>query len=240
MEYNLHMTHADGMILVHVCGSLSLVSGNIPTYFRHQKPDAYFRDDVLDLGGGGPRNTSLMVLGEHARVITTDIRPVPGTDFLSDCEAALPLGHNCFDVVLLLNVLEHIYHFQRLVAEIGRVLKPGGTVYLYAPFLYHRHTANHPSFFVDDYFRYGPETLRYLLNEQGGFKGTVQILACEYGPFTASANIIATAIPSSWLRILIHVLGLWIDNIYFIIFGHRSDAVAVSEWPMAYWVRAVK
>jgi hypothetical protein len=37
------------LALVHVCGSLPLVSGNIPTCFRHQKPDACFRHDVLGL-----------------------------------------------------------------------------------------------------------------------------------------------------------------------------------------------
>jgi hypothetical protein len=42
----------DKLKLVYVCGSLPLVSDNIPTCFRHQKPDAYFRHDVLGVSIG--------------------------------------------------------------------------------------------------------------------------------------------------------------------------------------------
>jgi hypothetical protein len=46
-EYMPAATRRVANNLLYVCGSLPLVSDNIPTCFRHQKPDAYFRHDVL-------------------------------------------------------------------------------------------------------------------------------------------------------------------------------------------------
>lgn len=51
----------------------------------------------------------------------------------ADVEAALPLREAAFDVALLLDVLEHLFHRDRLLAEVGRVLTPGGTLLLSVP-----------------------------------------------------------------------------------------------------------
>lgn len=53
----------------------------------------------------------------------------------------LPLEANTLDAVLLFDVLEHIPNSGRALAEINRVLKPGGSVLIQIPFMYPIHDA---------------------------------------------------------------------------------------------------
>lgn len=63
-------------------------------------------------------------------------------EVLSDA-GALPFHDGTFDVVLLLEVLEHLAQPQVALREIARVLKPDGTLLLTMPFLYPVHDAPH-------------------------------------------------------------------------------------------------
>jgi SAM-dependent methyltransferase len=199
---------------------------------------------ILDVGGGGSKNTRLMQLAPTARVVTVDIRSVARPTVVCDLERGLPFRDNALDVALAFNVLEHIYDYAGVVAEIGRVLRPGGVLYLYVPFFYHRHTARYDGFVVDDYFRYGPTTLRRLLTDVGNFREGVKIEACGYGPFTACASIVGASIPFGFARYWAYQAGTWCDRLAE---AHRDGAprptsipIAESEWPLAYWVEAVK
>lgn len=53
----------------------------------------------------------------------------------------LPFADDTIDHVLLLDVLEHIPDPDRCLAEISRVLKPGGTLTIQVPFMYPIHDA---------------------------------------------------------------------------------------------------
>lgn len=68
----------------------------------------------------------------------------------------LPLADASIDTVLLLEVLEHLRYPAQALAEITRVLRPGGRLLLTVPFLYPVHDAPH------DYQRY---TCHGLLRE---------------------------------------------------------------------------
>lgn len=48
-------------------------------------------------------------------------------------ERPLPYKKEHFDAVLLVHVLEHLHHPMNLAGEIGRVLKPGGLLYVETP-----------------------------------------------------------------------------------------------------------
>ncbi|WP_219339831.1 class I SAM-dependent methyltransferase [Luteimonas salinisoli] len=76
--------------------------------------------------------------------------------------ASLPFPDASFDTVLLLEVLEHLRDPSGALAEIARVLKPRGQLFLTLPFLYPVHDAPH------DYQRY---TCHGLLREmaEAGF-----------------------------------------------------------------------
>jgi SAM-dependent methyltransferase len=75
--------------------------------------------------------------------------------------AALPFVPSSFDTVLLLEVLEHVADAQQVLAEISRVLKPGGTLLISMPFLYPLHDAPH------DYRRYTAPGLNKMLLRAG-------------------------------------------------------------------------
>jgi SAM-dependent methyltransferase len=81
-------------------------------------------------------------------------------DIVSSAEA-IPVPENSFDSVLCTQVLEHVAHPQKVVAEIFRVLKPGGRVLLTAPQWNELHEIPH------DYFRYTRYGLDYLLARCG-------------------------------------------------------------------------
>lgn len=51
----------------------------------------------------------------------------------------LPFGENCFDAVLLLDVLEHLPDAELALSEAVRVTRPGGSVIIQIPFLYPLH-----------------------------------------------------------------------------------------------------
>lgn len=60
----------------------------------------------------------------------------------------LPVREGSVDTVLMLEVLEHVRHPSDALAEVARVLRPGGSLLVTIPFLYPVHDAPH------DYQRY--------------------------------------------------------------------------------------
>ncbi len=77
--------------------------------------------------------------------------------------AAIPLVSSSVDTVLNIQVLEHVPGPDRVLAEIHRVLRPGGHLYLTAPQGWHEHQQPH------DYFRFTRYALQSLL-ERAGFQ----------------------------------------------------------------------
>jgi SAM-dependent methyltransferase len=71
-----------------------------------------------------------------------------------------PVSDNSFDVVLCNQVLEHVFNPDEFLAEIIRVLKPGGKLLLTVPFVWDEHEQPH------DYARYTTFGLRHLLERQ--------------------------------------------------------------------------
>ena len=72
------------------------------------------------------------------RLISFDIYPSPLTQFLADAHE-IPLADASVDGVCVQAVLEHVLDPARVVAEIARVLKPGGVVYAETPFMQQVH-----------------------------------------------------------------------------------------------------
>jgi len=119
---------------------------------------------VLDAGAGRAAYAPLFA---HARYETADFLAVKGKkyaqpDYVCDL-AAIPVEDERFDHVLLTQVLEHIPEPAKVLAELHRVMKPGATLWLTAPFFYTEHERPY------DYFRYTRYGLRYLL-KQAGFR----------------------------------------------------------------------
>lgn len=73
----------------------------------------------------------------------------------------LPFAQGSFDAVLCAQVLEHVNQPGQVLAEIGRVLRPGGCGILSVPFIYNVHVGPH------DFFRFSPFGIRELVERAG-------------------------------------------------------------------------
>ena len=124
--------------------------------------------------------------GWGAHVLNLDIaQPVSGgVDMLCDI-AALPFPDASIDGVVCTYVLEHVADARACLAEIARVLKPGGCVYIAVPFLF----PFHPD--PLDRWRW---TLDGLRADMCGFDELEA--GCSGGPFSALAALTPAACAS--------------------------------------------
>lgn len=115
---------------------------------------------VLDLGcGKSPYANFLTAVG--ARVVSADLT-VRGerTQVLADA-AHLPFRSEQFDGVLFSEVLEHVPQPFQVMAEISRVIKPGGLLFLSTPMHYSMHEIPY------DFFRPTEYGLSAMLDHEG-------------------------------------------------------------------------
>lgn len=143
---------------------------------------------VLDIGGGKSSDYLSFLSGaESAQVTVVDLLvngPIKSINLEKD---SLPFIDKAFDVVLLFNILEHIYNHQRVVKEAHRVLKQGGKIIGFVPFLVNYHPDPH------DYFRYTKEALVKLFEDQGF--SSVLVREVGGGPFLVNFNNICLSLP---------------------------------------------
>jgi SAM-dependent methyltransferase len=108
-----------------------------------------------------------------------------GVDVIGDAQT-LPIRTGRVDTVLCVEVLEYLPDPRRAIAELARVLRPGGRLLLTAPQL--RGESTEP----DDYWRFGHPGLRLLARDAG--LDEVRITPCG-GVFAAYGQRVA-----SWLH----------------------------------------
>ena len=126
------------------------------------------RGRMLDVGCGDkpyehlfrPYVTEYVGIEHETTFALTHASKRGGPDLAYDGRT-LPFDDATFDTVMSVQVLEHTPDPQHLVDEMSRVLKPGGTLILTAPFSFRLHEEPH------DYFRYSPHGLRYMLGRSG-------------------------------------------------------------------------
>jgi SAM-dependent methyltransferase len=147
---------------------------------------------VLDAGSGQAPYRRLFA---HAQYETADFVAVKGKkyrqpDYVCDL-ARIPVDDARFDHVLLTQVLEHIPEPAKVLAELHRVLRPGGTLWLTAPLFY----AEHERPF--DFFRYTQYGLRRLLEDAGFAVREVDWMEGYLGTLSYQAKLLSRSLPSS-------------------------------------------
>ncbi len=113
---------------------------------RHVEPD----DHVLVIGSG--RTPKPIVA---ARITNIDIRPYSHVTSVCDAQR-LSFADNTFDRIVCHQVLEHIPATAEVVAEMHRVLKPGGKSIVTVPFYFPFHAS------PNDYYRFTIPGLRHV------------------------------------------------------------------------------
>lgn len=105
---------------------------------------------ILNLGSG---NTNI-----SDDVSNIDIINYPNVDLTSDI-SKLPIKDNSIDLIINIAVLEHIENPEKVVGEMFRVLKKGGQIYSFFPFIQGFHASPH------DYSRRTVEGMKVLFEE---------------------------------------------------------------------------
>ena len=114
---------------------------------------------MLDVGCGGQPYRDLFAPAV-ASCVGMDRWDGPGVDVRGDAQAP-PFCPGAFDTVLCSQVLEHLPEPGLAVAEMARVLKPGGHLIVTAPHIWGIHEEPH------DYFRFTRYGLAYLMERAG-------------------------------------------------------------------------
>jgi SAM-dependent methyltransferase len=118
---------------------------------------------VLNIGSGNqPRSPN---------TVNVDMMDYENVDIVCDIHR-LPFKDNSIDAVMSVAVLEHVREPAKVLAEVYRVLKPGGLVFSVIPFMQPFHASPH------DYQRYTLPGIEYLhrdfqIVESGVYSGPV-------------------------------------------------------------------
>lgn len=194
--------------------------------------------DVLDVGCGRKPYRDLV---PARRYVGVDI-DTPVTSQLAAADVfydgrMLPFADESFDAVLCSQVLEHVFTPEAFLAEIRRVLRPGGVLLLATPFVWDEH--EQPA----DFGRYSSFGLRALLERNGfaveaqrktcaDFRAVVQLTSGALFKVTHSRNRWINLFTQLLLLAPVNALGgliawvlprnedLYLDNI---VFARRSD-----------------
>jgi SAM-dependent methyltransferase len=131
--------------------------------------------------------------------VSFDLKSGATVDFETD---RLPASDGHYDTVLFLNVMEHIYNHQHIANEVVRIVKPGGQLIGFVPFLMWYH-ADHR-----DFFRYTHEALHNIFTQAGASTITIEVIG--KGPFLAAAHMVLQSFPR-FMRPAIFGLFLLLD-----------------------------
>lgn len=125
----------------------AIKSTSVKKYFTNKiVPLIGATDRVLDLGCGS--GMFLPVVSPLCRELTgVDVSPafveesldtvekfaLNNTSIIAAKSEDLPFAENEFDVVIVVDVLHHIYYLSETVSEIQRITKPGGRIIVFEP-----------------------------------------------------------------------------------------------------------
>ena len=104
---------------------------------------------VLNLGAGTTT---------YSNVISVDGSKYPTVDVVANLED-LPFKSGCADAVMSIGVLEHVSDPQKHIKEMKRVLKPGGVVFCFIPFIQPFHASPY------DFQRYTKKGMSKLFSD---------------------------------------------------------------------------
>lgn len=145
--------------------------GHTMRSFNDHAIDAFLRAEIdrlpvragmrlLDLGCGARPYAPLYREKFEECVAGDYVGRTADLDLRLDAQA-LPFGNNLFDCVLFSEVVEHVPEASKAIAEISRVLRPGGALLITWPFMYMMHEM------PNDYVRFTEFGMARLLASNG-------------------------------------------------------------------------
>ncbi len=187
------------------------------------------KGSVIDLGGS--RKSAYTNNFKGAFNLTVANFEGEGPDDIAlNLEQAFPVQSEQYDVVLCINVLEHIFNYQNVIDETRRILNPGGQAIFAVPFL----IQVHPS--PNDHWRYTKQTLERLFSG-AGFTG-VTVEAVGTGVFSAIIQMKFNLLHFKILRFLTYKFAVICDYLLVNIF--KANNYSKEFYPLGYVVTVRK
>ncbi len=188
---------------------------------------------VLDLGGS--KTSAYQKLFQGSYTLTTinfDEKAKP--DVRHNLEKPLPFTDASYNAVLLINVLEHIFHTRELLSESVRVLQSGGMLVIVVPFLF----PVHPS--PDDFWRFTESALARILEENG--LRDIEITPLGSGVFAARALMLERLLPAPLVRLcaLFRPLIIFTDHLWSAVARLLGKKYHAHDYPLGYVAIAKK
>ena len=149
--------------------------------------DKTFR--VLDAGAGDAPYRELF---EHVHYETADLatytKDYSHLNYVCDV-TDMPMPDETFDMVFCSQTLEHVKEPIRALSEMGRVLKPGGQLWLTAPLFYEEHEQPY------DFFRYTQYGWRHMAQRAGLEVRDIGWLEGYFGTVSYQLHMAARTLP---------------------------------------------
>ncbi|HEV2563426.1 MAG TPA: methyltransferase domain-containing protein [Rhizomicrobium sp.] len=142
----------------------SLLTATLVARWYAQMLPKYAHGMLLDVGCG--KMPYYPLYAPHVeRVFGTDwpqsLHGDAFLDFVCDLNIGLPLADRTIDTVLAADVMEHLYKPHVFLAELFRVLRPGGAVLVNTPFMYPVHEP------PNEFYRYTTFAMRRFAEDAG-------------------------------------------------------------------------
>lgn len=118
-------------------------------------------ESVLDYGAGNSPYQAYVSCDRYAKADITQ-NAAGDIDLLIHPGKRLDVAEASFDLILLLDVLEHVPYPLFVLEEMRRLIKPGGTLIVSIPFIYREHET------PNDYCRYTRFGAERLIEDNGG------------------------------------------------------------------------
>jgi SAM-dependent methyltransferase len=107
-----------------------------------------------DYGSTAPFRRELDFTGEY---VGLDLQPGPGVDLVGDLSLGLcGLRHESFALIICCSVLEHVKKPWEMAANIERLIRPDGNVYIAVPWVWRYHG------YPKDYYRFSHSGIQEL------------------------------------------------------------------------------
>lgn len=87
---------------------------------------------AADLSAGDGESSRLLA-ARGWRVVSTELQPTAAGWVAADLSCHFPFRDSSFDLALMLEVIEHLENISHALAELGRILKPGGWAIITTP-----------------------------------------------------------------------------------------------------------
>lgn len=184
---------------------------------------------VLDVGGG-IRNSYVHLLQIEDTLESVNIDPTMEPTYLADLNGQLAIPSNRYDNVICFNTLEHISNDRNALRQMCRVLKPGGTAHITAPFVYRVHGA--PS----DFHRHTAYAWEEMLVEAGFELSSITIEPLAFGRFVSAFALVEFffPLPLRWILKKLVMLAVVLREMV------RRQPQGECDMPLGYYIVARK